>query len=299
MKKISFYALFIVFFIFLGLIAFCLIQSNNIPLHSEEKDFKKRENLEIKTSSNTQIITINNNYELNQTATSGNGTLSNPYIIEDKIINGNGSLYCILINNTDKFFILKSCILFNSTYGLYLNNVSNGYIMVNFVYENLIIGIYIENSFNNTVLGNSIYDNENHGILLENANFTNIKSNSLLNNNITGIYLNNSLYNNITANTVNYHNYPVFLHSSNNTFLINNTGTGNKNDIKELNCDETNYFEGNNFKEIINSRGEKDNNNDSNIKPIIIDFTLILIVCTSVFIIALLGEKILKRFLSN
>ncbi len=46
----------------------------------------------------------------------------------------------------------------------------------------------------------------------------------------------------------------------------------------------------------INLREEKDDNNDSNINPFIIDFTLILVVCTGGFIIALYGEKILKRF---
>ena len=62
---------------------------------------------------------------------------------------------------------------------------------------------------------------------------------------------------NITTNTINYHNYPVFLHSSNHTFVINNTGTGNKNNIKELNCDGTNYFERNYFKRIVVTREEK------------------------------------------
>ena len=47
---------------------------------------------------------------------------------------------------------------------------------------------------------------------------------------------------------------------------------------------------------IIDAREEKDDNTDSNIELIIVDFPLILIVCTNGFIIALLGEKIIKSF---
>ncbi len=150
----------------------------------------------------------------------------------------------------------------------------------------------MENSFNNTVLGNSIYDNENHGILLDKTNFTNIKSNSILNNDVTGIYLNNSLDNNITANTVDYHDYPIFLHRSNHTFVINNTGYGNMNDIKELDCDNSNYYGGNNFEKIIGIREKKDDKHGSSEDTIVVDFTIILFICISIFIFVFLTIKL-------
>jgi parallel beta-helix repeat protein len=137
-----------------------------------------------------------------------------------------------------------------------------------------------------------VFNNKKHGILLDNCNFTEIRSNALYGNNITGIFVNNSLYNNITTNIVDYHDYPIFLHSSNYTFVINNTGYGNKNDIKELDCDDTNYFEGNNFKKIIGTREEGDDNNNTNKDTIIIDFTLILLICVVVFYFALLTKLI-------
>ncbi len=137
------------------------------------------------------------------------------------------------------------------------------------------------------------FNNKKHGILLVNSNFTEIKSNTLYSNNIIGIFVNNSLYNNITANIVDYHDYPIFLHSSNHTFVINNTGYGNKKDIEELNCDNTNHFEGNNFKKDISAREEKNNNNNNTNKDIIIiDFTLILLICFGVFYFALLTKLI-------
>ncbi|MFX1557691.1 MAG: hypothetical protein ACFFC9_10595, partial [Promethearchaeota archaeon] len=43
---------------------------------------------------------------------SGLGTWDNPYIIENVIIDGYGSSYCIKIQNSSKYFVLKNNIFF-------------------------------------------------------------------------------------------------------------------------------------------------------------------------------------------
>jgi len=44
----------------------------------------------------------------------GDGTYSTPYIIENLCINGRRHIYCISIKNTNVYFIIKNCILFNT-----------------------------------------------------------------------------------------------------------------------------------------------------------------------------------------
>ena len=267
-----------------------LPQSHNSHLISNTSSLETLNNFKIRTSANSKIIIINNNYELNQTATSGYGTLINPYIIEDLTINGNGSLYCILINNTDKYFILKDCILFNSTYGILINNVTNSQIFVSFMYSNINAGIFLKDSNNITITGNSVYANNDYGIKIENTNHSNIIENSLWDNVFAGIYLDNSITNNITKNAIDRHKYPIFLQSSNYSYIINNTGNGNTYGIKELNCVD-NYFEGNIFiNEFRDDNFIDTNKNDKNI--IIIDFTLIIFLC---LIISIIGMVIVRK----
>ncbi len=123
-------------------------------------------------------------------------------------------------------------------------------------------------------------------------NFTEIVSNSLLRNNFTGVYINNSNNNNITTNTIDNHHNAVFLHSSNHTFVINNTGNENINDIIELNCDNTNYFEGNVFSKITSIREDDDDDNESNKNSVVVDFTIVLILCLGGFTICISLKKV-------
>lgn len=243
--------------------------------NSTSSSFKTNEQYNPNCAGNTEIIIISNNSDLKDASTSGNGSQSNPYIIEDVSINGNGSLYCISINNTNKFFTIRRCTLYNSTYGIYLTNVTNGKIILNFIYMNFKAGLFIYNSFNNILLSNSIHDCTDYGILLNYCNYTYMRSNFIWNNNISGIFLYKSLYNNITSNTINFHLYPIFLQNSNFTFVISNTGYGNSNNIKELNCDNTNIFVGNTFRSATGTREDSDNNNSDN-DAILLDFTLVL-----------------------
>ncbi len=111
---------------FFTLILASLPHLDTPTLSASNDSFESAGNVTLKASSNGQVIIIQNNYELNQTASSGNGTLSNPYIIEDKSIDANGNTFGILINNTNKYFSLINCTVFNASYGVFLHNVSKG-----------------------------------------------------------------------------------------------------------------------------------------------------------------------------
>jgi len=274
----------LLFYMVFMLIVINLHQSYNSDSFSISNNLEALEKFKIKASSNNKIIIINNNYELNKTATSGNGTLSNPYIIEDFTINGNGSLYCILINNTNKFFTIKDCTLFNSTNGIYLNNVSNGEISNNQIFDNLKTGIYMIDSVNNSILINTIYDNKIYGIFSQESNLTKITGNHIYKNNYTGIYLNMSNSNDVVLNSIDCHQYALFLHSSNHSSFIYNEGVNNQYSIKQINCVD-NTFDENSFKIISPSRTIDGDSSDNDYEEIIIDFTIVLVLCFLVFLV--------------
>ena len=83
------------------------------------------------TGSNIYIDDLNPSYnwaytESNYDWCSGSGTLNNPYIIENVTINGQGSGTGIRILNSEKYFKIKNCTIFNSTTGILLSSVING-----------------------------------------------------------------------------------------------------------------------------------------------------------------------------
>lgn len=272
MKKINVKLFWFIPFIVFTLVILNLGSSSTICTFNEQElnDGK------LKSSNGSSIIIINNNSDLKQIASSGNGSQINPYKIEDKNIDGNGSLYCILVNNTNKYFILKGCTLHNSSYGIYLNNVTNAIISVNIVRHNVKSGILIKNSINNTIQNNFLSENKFYGILSDNSNRTILRANTILNNNITGIYLNNSNYNNLTFNSLVNHYQAILLHSSNYSSVINNTGNDNIFGVIELNCIE-NFFSGNDLRDFTPKTREEDNGGDSVVNRVV-DFTIVLIV---------------------
>ena len=247
----------------------------------------------------TQLILINNNSDLAFIATSGNGSQSNPYIIENHVINGQNTKACIVINNTDKYFTLKNCTLHNATYGIYLNNVSHGFLRDNILHDNGNSGIYLNNSHNNTLYGNTItynnetaiklsfshdnnlytntlYYNDMYGIFLNNSKNNDLIGNNIWDNYHSGVYMNSSNNNTISGNFVNNHLYGILLRSSNHSQVVNNDGYGNNQIIVEIEC-EGNYFE-NNFP--VEPNGRNDNYN-----PLIIDFTIIILISIIFFLI--------------
>ena len=174
--------------------------------------------------------------------------------------------------------------LFNSTNGIYLNNVSNGEISINQIFDNLKTGICIIDSVNNSILINTIFENKIYGIFSQESNFTKIAGNHIYNNNYAGIYLNMSNYNDIMLNSIDYHQYALFLHSSNHSSIVYNEGINNVNSFREENCVD-NIYEANSFKVITYSR--KLNEDSDNIEERIIDFTLVLLLSFVCFVLGL------------
>ena len=113
---------------------------------------------------------------------SGSGTLSDPYIIEDLEIDAMEQNSGILILDSNVYFIIRNCTIYNSSNteaGIKMVNVNNGFILENNISNNYGSGIYLSNSDDN-----SIDDN-------------------IINNNIFGIYMaNNSQLNNIVNNNI-------------------------------------------------------------------------------------------------
>ena len=157
------------------------------------------------------IDELNPNFTWEKTAVenewcSGSGTQKEPYVIESVYINGNltASLWgeyieysCILIRNSDKYFIIRNCILERSgvgekSSGIILYNSSNGLIADNTCKFNL-MGITVNRcGMNITLQGNTIMSDYNataesqnsiyglgFGIAIIESNFVIIKENDI------------------------------------------------------------------------------------------------------------------------
>ncbi|TFG24466.1 MAG: hypothetical protein EU529_04195 [Promethearchaeota archaeon] len=193
---------------------------------------------------------------------SGSGTLEDPYVIKDIIINGKNSTSCIVINNSEAYFKIENCILYNSSFGVPPNfeagiklvNTSNGLIINNncsfntqrgiYLYSNCenntvsgnvlndnTYGIYLSNCDNNTLAGNDLYNNS-YGFYLNNCNNNTILGNYIANNSNDGIYFYTSEENNFTDNILRDNaNRGIFLDGndggSNNNLFYKNNFTGN------------------------------------------------------------------------
>ena len=217
--------------------------------------------MEIKGTAHAPIY-INGNSEFTSAngVTGGSGTQSDPYIIENWDIDGHGGTYCIWIENTDVWFVIRNCNLWNATdyntepsgTGIYLKNVTNGTLENNTCYDNLIYGIYLFASSNNTLSNNTCTRNCG-GISLESgSDYNNITNNNGYENDHDGIYLSSSSYNNILNNNFSANNdESVCLDTSHNNCVANNTCTGcaygidlyaaNNNQILYNNCSDNTY----------------------------------------------------------
>lgn len=137
-------------------------------------------------------IDINNNWSSTQSTypwCTGAGTINNPYVIENITIDGLQKSSCITIKNTNDYFIIQNCTLYNSSTGadeagIFLSSVDNGQLIENNISNNY-HGIFLKSSDNNLVSMNTIGDNDGNGVYL----FSTV-NNTILNNNITSNYQN-------------------------------------------------------------------------------------------------------------
>jgi len=142
---------------------------------------------------------------------SGSGTWNDPYIIKNLIINGNGESSCIEIKNSNVYFQIENCTVYNSWggswpnfgAGIKLNNVSNAELINNNCSDNNGVGIFLIDSNSNTISGNIINNNLlNGGIYLEQSNNNLISENIIDSNAGGGIYIHYSNNNTISGNHI-------------------------------------------------------------------------------------------------
>ena len=164
---------------------------------------------------------------------SGSGSWTDPYVIENVTIDGQGLDNCIEIKNSDVYFIVRNCSLYNSSSssnaGIKLDNVDNGKIINNNCSDNSRYGIYLYYSDNNTLSGNTATNNR-YGIRLWVSN-NNALSGNNASNNYNGIILDNSNNNALSGNTANNNGGGISLQHSNNNALSGNNASNNYNGI--------------------------------------------------------------------
>jgi len=132
----------------------------------------------------------------------GSGTYSDPYVIENLIIDANNFSSGIIIENSNVFFKIENCRVFNASVGINLINVNNSQLVKNNCSNNNLDGIRLYQSNNNTVSGNIVYDNNWNGINLIMSNQTEISGNTVYSNTQEGIMIYISKNNTISGNTV-------------------------------------------------------------------------------------------------
>ncbi|MHA1992384.1 MAG: right-handed parallel beta-helix repeat-containing protein [Candidatus Hodarchaeales archaeon] len=162
----------------------------------------------------------------------GQGTVFDPYVIEDLSIDGKASGSCILIENSDVYFKIENCTLYNSggtsDGGIKLYNVSNGQLINNSVNNNGFIGINLINSDYNNVTGNIANNNTMGGIGLLNSNNNSISNNTANSNEGFGIGIGSSSYNTITNNTAILNSgHGIGLLDSSDIIILENTVMNN------------------------------------------------------------------------
>jgi len=233
--------------IVLGLVTFLVFLSsvNFINRNNDLATFSKNINIiDINTSQNSEKIHIRGNTGWidfkNAGNCTGSGNYSNPYIIKDLVIDGGNSGSCILIENSDVYFTIQNCTLFNSGHsgsrdsGIYLKNVSNGKILNNNCSFNK-NGIYTYFSKNNTISANIARNNTYNGICVAaRSNKTILDGNTACFNSYIGIHIDggytyHNSYNNLIINNNASYNAAagIRITFTNDSKIINNTVINN------------------------------------------------------------------------
>ncbi|MFX1572728.1 MAG: right-handed parallel beta-helix repeat-containing protein [Promethearchaeota archaeon] len=145
---------------------------------------------------------------LNYDWCSGSGTWVDPYIIEDIFIDGKNSDICILIEDSNCYFIIRNCICTNSkNYSFYagikLVNTNNGRLINNNCSFNNEDGMIIDDCSNISVINNNLNSNSRVGIYMYDCSLNIVQDNSINNNNYSGVLIENSINNNFSGNILN------------------------------------------------------------------------------------------------
>lgn len=139
----------------------------------------------VKTSIQTNVITINSDQELTQMAIvnswPGNGSVENPYRINNLEIDARGGYSAIFVGNTSLYLVISNCTLRNATTndylitnyfrtgsGLVLYRVANVVVKDNQCSNNTWSGVLVVESENIRIQNNHCRDND-HGIRLDSS----------------------------------------------------------------------------------------------------------------------------------
>jgi len=198
----------------------------------------------------------------------GSGTSGDPYVIQDATIDGQNSGHCIQIMDSNAYFRIENCTLYNAgsvagDAGIRLDYAHNGRLEKNNISNNNDFGIYNDNSDEITVINNTINNNADDGIYFYGspdycANPV-IQNNVITTNGGTGIYIRYSPDAIISGNLVDSSqgsNIAIY-DISHNSRIFNNTAKNsvtNNGILVSYNCDNCDIYNNtldNNFNEGI------------------------------------------------
>ncbi len=120
----------------------------------------------------------------------GDGSEDDPYIIQGYKIDGENQGYGVSIRDTESFFILRDCYIFNAsgypypTHGVELHGVRYGVIENNTIAYNEGDGIYLRESDSNKLVDNELFDNGRSSIRIVMSKNHTLTGNRMVNNGI-------------------------------------------------------------------------------------------------------------------
>lgn len=215
-------------------------------LSSYDRDELNSKNGNLKKSVTSGIIYIDGNSDWvkfkNAGKCTGQGTYSEPYIIKDLEIDIEGSGTGIEIINSNVYFKIENCTIYDSLErkwpydrGISLGTVVNARLINNTVFDSY-HGISLRYSYNSTISGNILYDNYFSGIKLENS-YNNTVLGNIANRTYYGINLDNSVDNSVLGNAVNQNYRGIYLFNSTTNIISENTAYENRWGINSYYCD--------------------------------------------------------------
>ena len=242
MKKKVIYTIFLFLILIQGSLIISLdkLIQNNAKIENEKQKFDQLKN----SMYNVSPIIINGNggwasIAISESWCYGSGIINNPYIIENITIDGQGSGSCIEIKNSNVYFIIRNCTVYNSSLGfgldlhagIRLEDVSNGKLINNTSTNNNRNGISLIYSNNIVIANNTISYNDGFGISCGDTNTNinssiNISQNVLFDNSYPDITINYGVYVNIFSNLLyasESYSAVVTLSRSSNCSIFNNT----------------------------------------------------------------------------
>ncbi len=245
--------------------------TENSNKREEYNDDINLDDKNLKISAVSGKIHIDNNWTAAKSTgiCTGDGTYSEPYVIENLVIDGEGSGSCILIENSDVYFIITDCIVYNSgsssNAGIRLDYVKNGKLFEDIHSYNNTGGIRLIQCHNITITGNRV-ENNTWGIVLGLSNKTTISENVITDNEIDGIYFYQTCNNNNISNNTIINNNQQGIDisgSSNENMILGNIVKNNEIGIEiwrsKNNYISENYVESNNWTGILIMSSDSNN----------------------------------------